>query len=71
MNVLSYISLYFLLDFLNKKTQFYFFLPLIFFSIALVYKILTQVDFVNKKALPNYSLYIMAFTLTLTFIILI
>ncbi len=70
-NMLSYSSLYFLLDSLNKKDQFYFFSPLIFFAMVLMHKILTQTDFIGKKALPNYSLYITIFTITLTFIILL
>ena len=70
MNILSYLSLHFLLHSLNKSDSFYFFYPLIIFSIILIYKILMHSNFINKKALPNYSLYITIFTVVLSFIIL-
>ena len=58
-NMLSYVSLYFLLNSLNKINLIYLFLPLMFFSLVLIYKISSNINFVNKKD-PQSSIIIIS-----------
>ena len=70
-NILSYLSLYYLLWSLKKIDLFYFFVPLFIIKVFILYRILIYPDFINKKALPLYSFYITTFTLVLSLIILL
>tara|TARA_Y100000590_G_scaffold468222_1_gene650056 strand:+ start:3407 stop:4279 length:873 start_codon:yes stop_codon:yes gene_type:complete len=68
MNILSYISLYYLLLSLNKMHILNLFCPLVILSIIISYKVLIDAEFI-KRALPYYSFYIMLFTAILSIVI--
>ena len=70
-NILSYLSLYYLLWSLRKVDFFYFFVPLVIIAVLILCRILTYANFINKKALPFYSFYITTFTIVLSLIILL
>lgn len=70
MNILSYLSLYYLLILLNQMHSFYLFYVLIVFCIIIIYRVVMCPEFI-KKALSYYSLYIAAFTIFLSIVALL
>jgi len=70
MNILSYLSLYYLLILLNQMHSFYLFYVLIVFCIIIIYRVVMCPEFI-KKALSYYSLYIAAFTIFLPIVALL
>ena len=70
MNILSYLSLYYLLILLNQMHSFYLFYVLIVFCIIIIYRVVMCPEFI-KKALSYYSLYIAVFTIFLSIVALL
>jgi len=70
MNILSYLSLYYLFSLLSQLHNFYLFYILVLFCVIILYKVVMAPEFI-KKALQYYSLYITIFTIILSIVVLL
>ena len=65
--IISHVFLYIFSISLNDIMIFYSFIPLSSFAFYIIYKILSDESFINYKALPLFSIYMMLFTILLTY----
>ena len=69
MLIIPYILLYFLLHHLNKSYAFFWYIPLMIFTVKLIYSVFSSDKFIQSKAFPCLSLYITLFIMLLSSII--